>query len=128
MSKKRVASLIVLSIGVLLLIAASVLPQLLPTETFWTPEQGAEHATASARLHQATLQSAERQESKRATEADRQHAQQELAAARARFESSQAALKRAQYWRETVPRICRYAGIVISAVAALAYFATGEAT
>ena len=126
MSKARVVSLVILGLGLLLLVTASLLPQLLPTSTFWTPEQGAEHATASARLHQTTLQSAEKQDSTKVTEADKVHAQQELSAARARFDASTAALQRAQYWRETVPRACRYVGLVVGCLGALGYFASGD--
>lgn len=126
MPKVQIVAVVLLALGACMIIPAALLPRLLPTSTFWTPEQGREHSTASARLHQATLKSAERQDSKSASAADKMQAQQELAAAKARFESSRQALQTAQFWRETLPNYLRWTGLVFAALGGILFFASGK--
>lgn len=124
MTKGLVAALSLILLGIATLIVASLIPTLLPTHVFWSSEQAREQATAASRLHQVQGRWALTQQSTTASEADRIHAQQELEAARARFDASREALARAQFWNRRVPSLLRWTGGALTLLGVLAYFAT----
>jgi type II secretory pathway pseudopilin PulG len=126
MMRSRLAAMVLIVLGVLLLVASSLLPALLPTRYFWTEEQAREQAAAASRHHQAMYQSANIQSSPEASESDKEHARQEAAAAKARFEHSRAALERAQFWRQTLPNILRWTAAGMATVGVLLYLSGSE--
>jgi hypothetical protein len=121
MKKSQLAAVGVILLGMAMLTVATLLPMLLPTSTFWTDEQAQEQATASSRLHQVTHRTAHMQESKTASAADKLQAQQELEAAKARYDASRAALDRAQFWNRRLPSILRWTGSGVALLGVLAY-------
>jgi hypothetical protein len=121
MTKSRVAAVFLIVLGIVALVASTVVPALLPTEAFWSQQQAEEKAIAASRLHQITHEAGHIQDSKTASQAEKQRAQRELAEAKARYQQSQSALDRAQFWRDTVPMALRWSAAGLSAVGLLIY-------
>jgi len=126
MTKLRVVAAGLIASGIVVLALAGLLPRLLPTEYFWTPTQAEEQSAAASRLHQVTHETAQLLESNKASAADKIHAQQQLDAAQARFDSSRESLEQAQFWRERVPQVGRWIGTGIAVVGILLLAASKE--
>jgi hypothetical protein len=126
MTKSRLAAIICIVLGIVVLAISSLLPALLPTHMFWTAEEAREQSTAASRLHQMTHEAAHTQESPTASASEKRQAAEELAAARARYEQSRSALDAAQFWRSTVPTVLRWTAAGLSAVGVLTYLSVNE--
>jgi hypothetical protein len=126
MPKSQLVAISLIIFGITVLAVATLMPVLLPVRMFWTEEQAIEQASASSRLHQVTHQAAHTQESRTASDADKLQAQQELAAAQARYDASRSSLDRAQFWNRTLPSILRWTGGGVTLMGVLVYLsATG---
>jgi hypothetical protein len=124
MTRSQVAAISLILLGIAVLAVSSIITLLLPTSSFWTEEQAREQSAAAARLHQVLHESGHTQISQTASTADKLQAQQELDAARARYQQSKAALEKAQFWRRTVPSVLRWTAGGLSLIGVLIYLST----
>ena len=126
MSKSRLPALALVILGLLAMIVSGLLPRLLPESLFWSTEQAQEHSVAASRLHEVTFRTAETLESGSSSQADKNHAQQELDAAKARFDQSKQALAEAQFWHNRVPQILRWSGIGLTLLGLAGFALTAD--
>ncbi len=99
-------------VGLALFLASLAWPALVKPQDVWSPEQGAEQASASTELHQRTHEAAHAEISTM-TEAKKAEARQRLEESKVRFQRSRAALDEAKQKRDRVPRWLRGAGVVM---------------
>ena len=123
MNKKQSVAFVIILTGMLISVSGAILPRLFPQDAFWNETQAKQQSQAAARLHQETFEAAEIQHSKETTREEKDHAAQELAAAKEKFRVSRKALEEAQFWRSTLPRGIRWFGAGIAAVGAIIWFA-----
>lgn len=124
MSKTQLIASVLILMGVATIAMAGLVPKLLPRDVFWTEQQAQEQAEAAGRLHQTTFEAAEKEENPQTSSVDRIHAQQQREAAQARFDQSKAALARAQFWRETLPRWLRWGGSGVAVIGIFLWLAS----
>ena len=123
MNKNQSAAFVIILTGMLVSVSGAILPSLFPQDALWNETQAKQQSQAAARLHQETFEAAEIQHSKETTQEEKDHAAQELAAAKEKFRVSRQALDEAQFWRLTLPKVIRWLGAGIAAVGAIIWFA-----
>lgn len=126
MTKRRFAAAALILLGFVIAALATLIPLWIPSETYWSEDQAREQAAAASGLHRATHQTAHAQSTDSASSTDKLQAEQQLAAAQARYDASRARLERAQFWRETVPRRARWLGGAIGLVGAIMYLSVSN--
>jgi hypothetical protein len=103
-------------IGVLLIALSFLWPCLVRTDMVWGDPQAREHARAAAELHQLAHERAH------ATESNHRHDAESLAAARRRYERSQAELQAARSFRRRPTTLLRWAGVVCCLAGGVGYW------
>ncbi len=109
--------------GLALLLASLAWSQWVPTQWVWTPQQAQEQSQSAAEMHRMTHVAAEASIDDQLTASRRAAIQAELDAAKQRHAHSQAALDNARRKTQTVPRLLRWAGVVLMIAGVLRYAA-----
>ena len=98
--------------GLAVLVASFLWPRLVSDDQVWSKQQARDHARASANLHKMTHEAAEAQlNTSPGNEPHRKRMEAELNEAKASYQSSRAALDRAQRTRHTAATVMRWTGI-----------------
>jgi len=111
-------------LGLVTFVASLVWPALAKPQDVWTPEQGAEQASASTELHKRTHEAAHAEISAM-SEAKKAEARQRLAESKERFERSRAALEAAREQRDRLPWWLRVVGVAMM-LAGVGLYATAQ--